>query len=330
MTLLKAELQHARARRDGFSPSQRLFSSVDLLGRLGCTLPGLANFALGSRLVRGVLNRVLGLSSERPLPAYARQRFDRWFAGRPSRPAGPRGRVILWDDTFVRYHEPHIGKAAVKVLEAAGFQVALPVGRKCCGRPAFSQGNLDEVMRLGRHNLKILASQMGAAPVLFLEPSCYSMFAEDYRELKLEGAEKISRSCFLFEQFVEDLLSHDPGALQFRPKAGNVVIHAHCHTKSLLNPAFLPKLARRLPQREVKLLETGCCGMAGAYGMMESRHDVSLRVAEPLLRQLQSKPFGTTVVASGTSCRHQIEHLSAHRPRHMAEVLAEALTTPTT
>ena len=99
---------------------------------------------------------VLGFAAERPLPAYADERFDRWFRRRVTTPAGARGRVILWDDTFVRYHEPHIGQAAVKVLEAAGYRVELLANRRCCGRPAFSQGNLDAVARWGRHNLALL------------------------------------------------------------------------------------------------------------------------------------------------------------------------------
>ncbi len=159
---------------------------------------------------------------------------------------------------------PQIGIAAVKVLEAAGFEVALPTGRMCCGRPAFSQGNLDEVMRLGHHNLALLNQDVDSAPILFLEPSCYSMFVEDYRELTLEGAEQVAKRCFLFEQFLEELLSHEPEALKFKVKAGNMVIHAHCHTKALTNPGHLRRLAERLPERNVTLLDTGCCGMAGA------------------------------------------------------------------
>ena len=255
----------------------------------------------------------------------ANQRFDRWFARRPRSQVAPRGRVVLWDDTFVRYHEPHIGIAAVKVLEAAGFEVALPTGRKCCGRPAFSQGNLDEAMRLGHHNLALLNQDVDAAPILFLEPSCYSMFVEDYRELKLEGTERVAKRCFLFEQFIEELLSHEPDALKFKVKAANVVIHAHCHAKALTNPGHLRRLAERLPERNVTLLDTGCCGMAGAFGMLESKYELSLKVAEPLAQKVRGQPFGTVVVASGTSCRHQIEHLAPVRARHMAEVLADAL-----
>ncbi len=325
LALLKAELLNARIRRDGLTWRERLVSSVDLLGRIGCVMPRLANAALGSLFVRSLLSKTLGLAWQRPLPRYARQRFDRWFARRGRSQAFTRGRVVLWDDTFVRYHEPHIGIAAVKVLEAAGFEVALPTGRKCCGRPAFSQGNLDEVMRLGQHNLALLNADVDGAPILFLEPSCFSMFAEDYRELKLEGAERVAKRCFLFEQFIEELLSHEPGALKFKVKAGNMVIHAHCHTKALTNPSFLLRLAERLPERNVTLLDTGCCGMAGAFGMLESKYELSLRVAEPLAQKVRGQPFGTTVVASGTSCRHQIEHLAPVRARHMAEVLADAL-----
>jgi Fe-S oxidoreductase len=326
--LLKAELLHARIARDGLSLRTRLFSSLDLLGKLGCSLPSLANRALDSLLVRSLLAKTLGIAWQRPLPHYSRQRFDRWFAARQPQGPATRGRVILWDDTFARYHEPNIGIAAVRVLEAAGFEVALPAGRKCCGRPAFSQGNLDDAARLGRHNLALLNNDVDNAPILFLEPSCFSMFVEDLRELKLEGAERVARRCFLFEQFLEQLLNHEPNALPFQPKAARVIIHPHCHVKALMNPSFLKRLAQRLPEREVLLLDTACCGMAGAFGVLQEKYELSLKVAEPLAQQVRGQPFGTVVVASGTSCRHQIDHLAPVHSRHMAEVLADALPNP--
>jgi FAD/FMN-containing dehydrogenase/Fe-S oxidoreductase len=328
LTLLKAELLHARIRRDGLTLQNRVFSSVDLLGRIGCVAPRLANAVLASALGRWVA-RALGMAGARRFPEYARERFDRWFARRatPDSPR-PRGRVMLWDDTFVRYHEPNIGMAAVKVLEAAGFEVALPIGRKCCGRPAFSQGNLEEARRLGRHNLDLLARDSDNTPILFLEPSCYSMFAQDYRELNLEGVEAISKRCFLFEQFIDGLLNQEPAALRFSAKNVRVAIHAHCHVKALTNPAFLRRLAERLPERQAGLIDSGCCGMAGAFGMLEEKYDLSLKVAEPLIQQIRSAPYGTVVVASGTSCRHQIADLAPVRPKHMAELLAEALEQP--
>jgi Fe-S oxidoreductase len=326
LALLKAELVGARTRRDGLSLRQKMFSAVDLVGRVGCAMPRVANFALGSKLGRFVLNRILGLAWERPLPRFASQRFDLWFSRRPPREAAaPRGRVVLWDDTFVRYHEPHIGIAAVKVLEAAGYAVTLPVGRECCGRPAFSQGSLQEARRLGGHNIELLSRDEDAAPIIFLEPSCYSMFVQEYRELNLPGADAMARRCFLFEQFIEGLLGQVPDALRFSPKHTRVVVHAHCHVRGLMDPKALQRLARRLPQRDAKLLDTGCCGMAGAFGMKKEKYSLSLKVAEPIARKLRAQPYGAVVVASGTSCRQQLAHVATVRPRHMAEVLAEAL-----
>ena len=323
LPLLKAELLHARIKRHGLRLQQRLISDVDLLGRFGCLFPRLANLFLNSRSVRHLLGKFSGLASERELPAFARERFDRWYDKRPHDTTGHRGRVILWDDTFARYHEPHIAIAAVKVLEAAGYYVALAKDRKCCGRPAFSQGNLDEAHKLGRHNLALLAND--DAPIIFLEPSCYSMFAEDYRELKLAGAEDISPRCILFEDFVENLLKLEPNALQFDHDHGRVAIHSHCHAKALTNTKNAVQLASRLPNRTVQMLDTGCCGMAGAFGMMESKYELSLKVAEPLIEQIKHQPYGTTFVVSGTSCRHQVQHLATVRTKHMAEVLADAL-----
>ena len=243
---------------------------------------------------------------------------------RQSRPDS-RGRIILWDDTFVRYNEPHIGVAAVKVLEALGFEVVLAQNRKCCGRPAFSQGNLKEAARLGRHNLDLLGKNGADTPILFLEPSCFSMFAEDYRELRLPNAEQIGKRCFLFEKFVDDLLEREPHALAFNEQRADIAIHAHCHAKSILKPDFMARLAARLPGRKATLLDTGCCGMAGAFGALESKYELSLKVGADLVQKIQAQPSGSIVVASGTSCRHQIEHMTSIYPKHMAELLADAI-----
>ena len=326
LALLKAELTYARYRRDGLPLRVRMLSNVDLLGKLGCLIPSLANAALDSRFIRSAMAKTLGLSAKRPLPHYAQERFDRWFARRADGKSGaPRGKVILWDDTFVRYNEPHIGIAATKVLEALGFEVSLPKNRKCCGRPAFSQGNLREAGRLGQHNLDLLGEENSGRPILFLEPSCYSMFAEDYRELKLPNTEAISKRCFLFEKFVDDVLEREPHALQFREQSASVAIHAHCHAKSILKPAFMARLAARLPGRKATLLDTGCCGMAGAFGALESKYELSLKVGADLVNKINAQRADAVVVASGTSCRHQIQHLTPIHPKHMAELLADAL-----
>src|SRR5437763_11952340 len=255
LALLKAEMLHARWRRDGLPLRERLLSNVDLLGKLGCLMPRLTNRLLGFKATRIAMEKTIGISGRRSLPHYASERFDRWFSrrtvaggvdpgGRQGSAArmdagvtapGYRGKVILWDDTFVRYHEPHIGMAAVKVLEALGFEVALVKHRRCCGRPAFRQRNLDAAAKLAKHNIALLngstshvpplTSHEPAPPVLFLEPSCWSMLVDDYRELKIENAEDVAARCFLFEKFLDDLLAHEPDAIRFNTRSANVAIH---------------------------------------------------------------------------------------------------------
>ena len=359
LALLKAEMLHARWRRDGLPLRERIFSNVDLLGKLGCLIPRLTNRLLNSKAVRLAMEKTIGISARRSLPHYAHERFDKWFprhgvAGiadpglsRTSamrRTAGvtdpgySRRSVILWDDTFVRYHEPHIGIAAVKVLEALGFEVALVKNRRCCGRPAFSQGNLDDAGKLAKHNIDLLSGLRSAAarqatlqpplsdvPILFLEPSCWSMFVEDYRELKIQNAETIAARCFLFEKFVDDLLEQEPDAMRFNERPTKVLIHPHCHAKSILNPSFMARLAERLPGTKATVLDTACCGMAGAFGTLVEKYDLSVKVAQRLLDQIDNQPPGTEVIASGTSCRHQITDLTNVRPKHIAELLADAL-----
>jgi len=369
LALLKAELMYARYQRDGLPLRERILSNVDLLGRIGCAMPSLANLVLDLKPVRSVMEKTIGVSAKRSLPHYTSERFDRWFAKHCSGGLRPpngaradcrasvsdatafrrnalqkRGKVILWDDTFVRYHEPHIGIAAVKVLESLGFEVALVKKRRCCGRPAFSQGNLDAAAKLAKHNVDLLSastshlpvrrsheggstitSQPSAAPILFLEPSCWSMFVEDYRELKIDNAETVAKRCFLFEKFVDDLLAREPDALRFEDRPATVAIHAHCHAKSIMNPAFMGRLAERLPGRKATVLDTGCCGMAGAFGALAEKYDLSVQVAMNLIDKIDNQPPGTEIVASGTSCRHQLADLTNARAKHMAELLAEAL-----
>ncbi len=345
LALLKAELLYARYQRDGLPLRERILSNVDLLGRIGCAMPSLVNPILDFRPVRAVMEKTIGLSAKRSLPHYTSERFDRWFArhtvaggadpGTAVNDRGYRGKVILWDDTFVRYHEPHIGIAAVKVLEALGFEVALAKKRRCCGRPAFSQGNLDAATKLGKHNVDLLnastshlarlTSPPSAPPILFLEPSCWSMFVEDYRELKIENAENVAKRCFLFEKFVDDLLAQEPEALRFNERPATIAIHPHCHAKSILNHSFMAILAERLPGRKATVLDTACCGMAGAFGALAEKYDLSVQVAQRLLDAIDNQSSGTEIIASGTSCRHQIADLTNARPKHMAELLAEAI-----
>lgn len=326
MALLKAELLHARNKAQGVPLSSRMLSRPDRLGGWASLAPGLANWALELPAVRGLLEQLTGITSERKLPRYTEQRFDIWFdlrerAGQ-ARP-GDRGDVVLWDDCFCRHHEPNIGHAAVRVLESADFEISLAEGRVCCGRPAFSTGQLDVAAAMAKHNVALLSR--GTHPIVFLEPSCYSMFAQDYLELGIPGAAEVAKRAVLFEDFLLDTLRAAPDALRFRKLQQRTAIHAHCHAKALTNTGRAAELAKLLPGNEVTMLPSGCCGMAGAFGMMRDTQELSLRVAKPLVDLVDALPEGTRLVASGTSCRHQLDDLSDRKPLHMAELVAAAL-----
>jgi len=321
---LKANLVHARHRLDGVPLLDRVLAAADLLGRLGSRTAPLANAVLAAQPVRRLLETVLGLNADRPLPPFAGDRFDRWFARRPAPTGAPRrGEVILWDDTWTRYHEPDVGRAAVRVLESAGFAVRLAEGRACCGRPAASRGLLREARRLGEHNIALLAG--GEAPIVFLEPSCWSMFVDDYRQLGVAGAEAVARRAVLLETFLAAALARAPDALSFAASRLDVAIHAHCHAKALADLGAMVELIRRVPGSEARLLDTGCCGMAGGFGMVRASDELSRAVARPLLESIDALPEGAVLVASGTSCRHQVAQLAGRRALHMAELLAAAL-----
>jgi FAD/FMN-containing dehydrogenase/Fe-S oxidoreductase len=318
MALMKAELLHARHKRHGAPLASKVVSRPDLLGAMASWAPGLANASMRSPLFRRILERSARITSNRPLPSYAAKPFSH-----TGKRGGARGTVTLWDDCFCRYNEPGIGHAAVKVLEAMGYTVELPENRACCGRPAFSNGLLDTAAEMGRKNTEVLGQSSG--PIVFLEPSCYSMFAQDYLELGIPGAQDLKRRAVLLEDFLLTQLDALEPRLRADAQPVRVGIHVHCHAKALTNQANAAALAKALPGHDVTLLNTGCCGMAGAYGMMNDTYDLSLKVAEPLVRLVGELPADAKIVASGTSCRHQLEALTPRQPIHMAQLIADAL-----
>jgi FAD/FMN-containing dehydrogenase/Fe-S oxidoreductase len=325
MALLKAELLHARHKEHGVPLVDRMIASADWLGRLGTLAPGPANLLLRWPPARRMAQAALGIDADAPVPPFARQRFDHWFHHRRRSDGGGRRRVILWDDTWTRYHEPGVGRSAVEVLEAAGFEVALAEGRRCCGRPAASRGLLDEVRRLGEHNLALLATS--EEPIVFLEPSCWSVFRDEYRQLGLPFAEEVAARCVLLEDLLLDLLEANNTALSFTGPVGEVAVHGHCHAKALAPENRVARLLELLPGASVRWLDTGCCGMAGAFGMLADNRELSRAVAAPLVTAIEELPERSALLASGTSCRHQIAHLTNGRPLHLAEFLAGFLAT---
>jgi Fe-S oxidoreductase len=316
----------------------RLFAAAARRGRLWSgPLAPLANAVLGSGWVRAGMEKALGIARERPLPPFAREPFPAWFArhgascAQDRGAAGTRGRVVLFDDTFTRYHEPGVGIAAVGVLEAAGFEVVL-AGHRCCGRPAISKGLVGQAREAARQTVERLAPLAEAGlPIVGLEPSCLLTLRDEYLDL-LPGdarAKLIAEHAVTFEEFLAGPAEEGRLELPFTGGPRRVLLHGHCHQKALVGTEPARRVLALPPGTAVEEVDSGCCGMAGSFGYEVEHYAISRAMAERRLLPAVREAAPTTVLAAaGTSCRAQILHGTGRRARHPAEVLWEALDGP--
>ncbi len=327
MAKLKAE--HLQLYYDGRSRpfGHALMANVHRLNRLGAPAAPLLNWLQGRRPLRWLLEKVAGIDRRRSLPPLHRDHFRKWL-GRHQRSAkaSPRGRVLLLDDCFTTFNEPEVGRAAVRVLEAAGYAVEA-AGLVCCGRAMLSKGFVRQTRDLIHAQLPALAARVAdGTPLLGLEPSCLLTLADEWREL-VPGpeAEAVARAARLAEAWLAEEEKAGRASLKLAPRPGRAVLHGHCHQKALVGVGGTAEALRLIPGLDVSVLDTGCCGMAGSFGFEKGHYDLSVKVAElSLLPALRREPEAL-VVAPGTSCRHQIKDLASRRARHPMEVLAEAL-----
>jgi Fe-S oxidoreductase len=303
-----------------------LMAQIHWLNRLAAPAAPLVNWIQRRRLVRWFLERVAGIDRRRSMPPLHADHFRRWFARHtPAPSAGHHGRVLLLDDCFTTFNEPNIGRAAVRVLERAGYTVEL-VGLACCCRPMISKGFLHQSREMIHTQLPPLLRRLkDGIPILGLEPSCLLTLTDEWPEL-LPGPEtrQVAQAAHLAESWL--VQQHDAGRcdLKLTPQPGACVLHGHCHQKALVGTAATAAALRLIPGLDVSVLDTGCCGMAGSFGFEKEHYDLSVAVAKlSLLPALAEQPQAT-VVAPGTSCRHQIKDLAHRHALHPLEVLAAA------
>ena len=278
----------------------------------------LANFLTHARGLRVLVKRIAGIAPEREIPRLARRSFRRTFR----EPAASRGarRVLLWPDTFNDTFYPSVLHDAVRVLGRAGFSVVIPRPRLCCGRPLYEYGFLDEARRLWDRTLDALADDIdGGTPLVGLEPSCIAAFRDELPALFPENprAARLSRQTQSLGEFLAGAGVQPP-----RVPAQHVLYHRHCHQAAVLAPEHDIALLRAAGHA-VEVLDSGCCGMAGAFGFQRSKYELSVALAERvLLPAIRANP-SATIVADGFSCREQLRQLGNVRARHLAELLTD-------
>jgi FAD/FMN-containing dehydrogenase/Fe-S oxidoreductase len=323
---LKAEATDAYHQTHGTPLRSRLFANIAALNTLGAVWPALSNAVLTAPPSRAIFERI-GVAPQRGLPLFAPQSFRKWFDKHPSPETAPNGEVILFDDTFLNFNDPIIGRAAVGVLHAAGYRVRL-VDKRCCGRPAISKGLLDTATSMARHNIAILAPYARrGVPIIGIEPSCVSALIDDYRDL-LPGddAEMVAANTYTIDQFL--IRQADAGKLElpFDGRPRRILFHGHCHHKALIGSETIRRMLNLIPNATVSEIPSGCCGVAGSFGYEAEHYDVSLKIGEDrLLPAVRAAGMDTIIAANGTSCREQITHGTTRAPLHPIQVVFDAL-----
>ncbi|MFF2618934.1 FAD-binding and (Fe-S)-binding domain-containing protein [Kitasatospora sp. NPDC058046] len=304
---------------------------LPLWARLARTAPGLANAALHAPGLARLGKRLAGIDPRRTAPLFAAESFQetrhRQGWAEPD-PRDPRT-VLLWPDTFTNHFHPHVAEAAVRVLEDAGFHVAVPEGPVCCGLTWISTGQLATARRVLERTIRTLRPWLEAGtPIIGLEPSCTAVFRADAPDL-LDGDQDIARLAAQTRTFAEHLVNHAPHGWQ-PPRIGRAAtVQTHCHQHAVLGTDPDRELMRRAGL-DVNVLDEGCCGLAGNFGFERGHYDLSQAIAEqgvlPAARDTAPDAF---VLADGFSCRTQIEQSSTGRLAvHVAEALALALDGP--
>jgi FAD/FMN-containing dehydrogenase/Fe-S oxidoreductase len=338
MAKLKYEFLAQYYARNGTPLRARLFGNIEALNRVGCACAPLSNWVANSPPVRWLSDRLFGIHRNRRLPPFARETFTRWFAKRHGRRGEPmahspamgraaRRPVVLFSDTYTTYNYPELGKAAVKVLEAAGCEVIL-AEKKCCGRPLISKGLLRQAKENAAYNVDRLSRYVEQSiPIVGLEPSCILTFRDEYPDLVDDPrAARLAKGTFLIEEFLLGLHQGGQLDLPLRPRVKSVLLHGHCHQKALTGSSPSLQVLRLLPETNVEEVDSGCCGMAGSFGYEKEHYELSLAIGNRrLFPAINAKGPDWDVVAAGVSCRQQIAHGTGRRAKHLVEILAEAL-----
>lgn len=330
MAKIKMQFLAEYYRKNGTPLRARIFAGMPRMNRLmSGPLAGISNWKLNNRFFKKSLEKMLGISSERTLPALAKESFTKWYRRHRNHKSALQAekRVVLFNDTFNTYNDPHIAVAALEVLEAAGYQVILP-GHRCCGRPMISKGLLQQARKAAADTVAKLApyARQGL-PIIGLEPGCLLALRDEYHYLLPDNpdVQLIADNSLMFEEFIEQLADKGELADIFDSNSGKILLHGHCHQKALVGTKP-SRQTLELTGCAVEEVDSGCCGMAGSFGYEAEHLDISLRMGERrLFPAVRQQADDTLIAAAGTSCRHQIKHGTGRDALHPAEILRNAL-----
>ena len=299
------------------------FGWIDKWARMASIAPGFANLFTQLPGLSALAKKAAGMPQEREIPAFAPETFQSWFRKR-GKPADGGRKVLLWADTFNNYFMPETAQAAVDVLEDAGCQVEVLQRHLCCGRPLYDYGFLDMAKSYLNRNLAALRPYISSeTPMVVLEPSCCSVFRDEMKNLmpESEEAKQLCENTFTLSEFLQKKVNgYKPPEIKRQ-----AIVQGHCHHKAIMRL----KEERALMEKtgmDFRVLESGCCGMAGSFGYEQDKYQVSIDCGErDLLPEVRKAGVSTLVIADGFSCKEQIAQETNRQALHLAEVLQMGL-----
>ncbi|MBA3817092.1 MAG: 4Fe-4S dicluster domain-containing protein, partial [Parachlamydiaceae bacterium] len=330
MAKMKSEFLYQYQQKHGYKLRSRLFANIATINRLSRPFAIAFNYINSSKLIKYFLN-LIGIAPQRNLPKLASESFSSWFKNQHMTPLAKK--IVLFNDTYTEYNHPEIGKATFKVLTKLGYEIIL-VSDFCCGRPLISKGFLNEAKSKALKLVNTLKPHAASGlKIICLEPSCLSALNDDYKGLigskdaALFGdLSLVSQACSSLEDFLNGLVDNNQLPLSFKENSTQILLHGHCHQKSLIGMQTTLNVLRVVPGFSVKEIESGCCGVAGSFGYESEHYDISMKIGNlHLLPAVKKAPAEVMIVANGMSCRSQIHHGAERQAFHLAEVISNYL-----
>jgi FAD/FMN-containing dehydrogenase/Fe-S oxidoreductase len=286
------------------------------------------NIIIRSQPVRLLLDYLVGLDKRRKTPRVVSQTFESWFKSRTPNTTGSRGDIILFHDTFMNFNHPESGIGATKLLESLGFRVKI-LNRKCCGRPMISKGLLGDAKTNALTNVELLYKYVEkGVKIVGCESSCIMAIQDEYPDL-LKGnqmAKEVSQNTFLIQQIISSTADDGLQQIKWTKRKLDIMLHVHCHERALLGTEAAINTLNYPTGYEAKLIDAGCCGMAGSFGFEKEHYDMSMTIGEDrLFPAIRSAGQDVVVAVTGVSCKQQVEDGTNRKAKYFSEVLSEAL-----
>ncbi|KQS24793.1 FAD-binding and (Fe-S)-binding domain-containing protein [Dyadobacter sp. Leaf189] len=330
---MKAEFTQQYYESHSIPARSKLIANFSKQMKLASIAPWAFNGVFGQPALRKVANKMVGFHPDRSMPSLASQTLSQWWKKRkkPAVNAQQIGTVYLFCDEFTNYNDVEIGKKAVELLEALGYEVIFPKHTES-GRSYLSKGFVKEAQKLAIENVNLLKDKITYdTPLIGIEPSAILSFRDEYIDLVPEeersNAQRIAENALLFEEFIaREVDAKRINKAVFTQKKQLIKLHGHCHQKALSTLTASKKMLSLPENFQTQLIPSGCCGMAGSFGYEEEHYDVSMQIGELVLfPTVRQQPDDVIIAASGTSCRHQIKDGTGRKAKHPIEILWEAL-----